>query len=324
VNGHLFTAGERLSISTELDWVWALLVEGAGEDLESGEAADASVRVNVEGDRRPFAVDGWELVARGVRRRGREMVVENVCTSGFDLHLNCAEGPPTFTYRWRPPSRDRAAARVLRSRFHLLARAALLQYPVLWWAGTRGRAPLHASGCISHDSVALVTAQSGIGRSTLVLAETVAGGRTTGDNLAVADGTSVWGLVEPVRVKGGSGRRMPHGRQESSLPNRVPVLEPDCVVVIVRGDGEAPSLTPCSPHVAAAALVTSTYMAGELRRYWAFAAALAAGTEIGPPHPPVAQVAADFAQSLPCFSLALGRRPRVCLGALLETAQVAA
>jgi hypothetical protein len=117
---------------------------------------------------------------------------------------------------------------------------------------------------------------------------------------------------------------MPHGRHEASLPNRVPALEPDCVVVLVRGSGDAPALTRCSADVATTALVTSTYMAGELRRYWAFAAALAAGTEIGPAHPPVAQVAADFVQSLPCFSLALGRMPRVCLGALLETVQVAA
>ncbi len=324
MNGHLFTAGESLSLSSSLDWVSDLLAEGTGAELRSGEAPDASVFVRVEAERSPFETSGWDALARGVWQRGGSVVLKNVCTAGFDLHVSCRGGWPEFTYRWRPPARDRAAARVLRSRFHLLARAALLQYPVLWWAGTRGRVPLHASGCRSERSSALLTAQSGIGRSTLVLAETLVGGRGTGDNLSVGDGETLWGLVEPARVEGGSGRRMPHGRQETSLPNRISSLEPDSVVTIVRGSGDAPSLASCSAEAASRALVASTYMAGELRRYWGFAAALAAGTGLGPAHPPVADVAATFAENLPCYSLALGREPQACLGELLEATQVAA
>jgi hypothetical protein len=319
----LVTAGESLAVTSSLEWVSELIAEGAGAALETGADADATVCVHVEADRKSFTNDGWQLLSRGAWQRGGEVVLENVCTSGFDLHLGCKSGRAEFTYRWRPPSRDRVAARVLRSRFHLLARATLLQYPVLWWAGTRGRAPLHASGCTSSDGPALVTAQSGVGRSTLIMAETRAGGWTTGDNLGVGDGVSFWGLTEPARVQGGTGRRMPHGRQEAVLPNRVAALDPGCVVVLVRG-AEAASATACDPEFAARALVTSTYMAGELRRYWSFAAALAAGTSIGPPHPPVAEVAACFAEGLPCFSLALGRTPRACLGKVLETGRVAA
>lgn len=324
MNGHLFTAGECLSFSSALEWVSDLIAESTGAELRNGEAADASVFVRIEAERGPFETGGWELLARGARRRRGSVVLENVCTAGFDLHLSCRGGWPEFTYRWRPPARDRVAARVLRSRFHLLARAALLQYPVLWWAGTRGRVPLHASGCRSERATALLTAQSGVGRSTLVLAETLAGGRATGDNLSVGDGETLWGLVEPARVEGGSGRRMPHGRQETALPNRVSSLAPDCVVSLVRGDGDAPSLTDSTAEAASRALVASTYMAGELRRYWAFAAALAAGTGLGPAHPPVADVAAAFAGNLPCYSLALGRKPGACLDELLEPAQVAA
>ena len=319
----MFTAGECLSLSSSLGWVGDLIAEGA-DDLHPGEARSASVLVDIEADRRPFETGGWQLLARGAWQRDGEVVLENTCTAGFDLHLSCGDGRPEFTYRWRPPARDRAAARVLRSRFHLLARATLLQYPVLWWAGTRGRAPLHASGCGSADWSALVTAQSGIGRSTFVLAEALAGRQATGDNLAVGDGTSLWGLVEPARVKGGSGRRMPHGRQEMALPNRVPELEPDCVVTLVRGTREGPVLQRCSPETTTNALIANTYMAGELRRYWAFAAALAAGTGIGHPHPPIAQVAAAFADRMPCFSLALGRTSGAWMGELLETAAAAA
>jgi len=323
MTGHVFTGGECLSLSSSLDWVSELLEEAIGPDLRRGSTATASVFVRVESERGPFETGGWELLARGARRHHGSVVLENVCTSGFDLHLSCTGGWPEFTYRWRPPQRERVAARVLRSRFHLLARAALFQYPVLWWAGTRGRAPLHASACRS-GIVSLLTAQSGVGRSTLVLAEAAAGAHSTGDNLGVGDGQTLWGLVEPVRVEGGGGRRMPHGRHEAALPNRVLALDPECVVALSRGGAERPSLARCEPDEAARALVSSTYMAGELRRYWSFAAALAAGTGHGPAHPPVAEVAEAFVAHLPCFSLALGREPGPCLDELLETTRAAA
>ena len=215
MRGFLATAGERVLFECSLPWVNELIAEGAGGELSPGEAPGVSLRIHVEADRRPFETHGWELLSRGAWRRQGEVVVENACTSGFDLHLRQTADHAELTYRWGPPARERAAARVLRSRFHLLARAVLMQYPVLWWAGTRGRAPLHASGYAAGASTPLVTAQSGVGRSTLLLSELTSGGQATGDNLAVGDGKTVWGLVEPIRVEGGSGRRMPHGRHET-------------------------------------------------------------------------------------------------------------
>jgi hypothetical protein len=320
----LDTAGERLSVESSLPWVTSLIEEGTRGELRSGEAPDASVRVRIEADRRPFTTDGWELLTRGAWRRGGELVVENVCTAGFDLHVRCTSERAEFSYRWRPPPRDRAAARVLRSRFHLLARAVLVQYPVLWWAGTHGRAPLHASVCTTESSTPLVAAAGGVGRSTVILRELGNGGRSTGDNLSVGDGTTVWGLVEPLRVEGGSGRRMPHGRREVPIQDRAVALEPDSFVVLTRGaEGEA-KLSRMASDEAARHLVTSTYMAGELRRYWAFAATLSAGTGVGPSHPAVVDVASSFAANLPCFSLALGQREAPRLAEILETLKAAA
>jgi hypothetical protein len=324
VSGVLDTAGERVSLDSSLSWVSELVAEGAAGELCEPGPSGATVYVRVESSRERFDTQGWELLARGAWRHNGEVVVENACTAGFDLHVSCSSGHAEFTYRWRPPVRDRVAARVLRSRFHLLARAMLMQYPVFWWAGTRGRAPLHASGCIAGRSTPMLTAASGVGRSTLILRELDSGGRATGDNLAVGDGTTVWGLVEPLRVEGGSGRRMPHGRNEAPLPDRPESLAPDSFLVLARASSEETSLTTCGAEAAARALVTSTYMAGELRRYWAFAATLAAGTGIGPAHPPVTEVAAVFAARLPCFSLALGRTTRTGLSDLLDTAEVAA
>ncbi len=264
------------------------------------------------------------MVTRGVRRRHGEVVLANACTAGFDLHVRRRSGVVEFTYRWRPPARDRVAARILRSRFHLLARAILLQYPALWVAGTRGRAPLHASCCAAAGSVPMLTAPSGVGRSTVVLGEVAAGVRTTGDNLAVGDGAVLWGLVEPLRVDVGTGRRMPHGRRELPLADRLGSLAPDALIVLSRGGPPRSELRPCDESNAMRSLVTSTYMAGELRRYWAFAATLAAATDAGPAHPPVERIAARFAARLPCFELALGRESHVALGELLTSLGAAA
>jgi hypothetical protein len=73
---------------------------------------------------------------------------------------------------------------------------------------------------------------------------------------------------------------------------------------------------------AARALVTSTYMAGELRRYWVFAAVLAAATGRGPAHPAVADTASRLTTRLPCWTVALGREPGARLDDLLSRAEV--
>jgi len=118
----------------------------------------------------------------------------------------------------------------------------------------------------------------------------------------------VWSLVEPIRVDGGrGGRRMPHGRREMPLTRRAASLRPAAVVVLERGDSVRSALVPCPPETAARTLVTSTYTAGELRRFWPFAAELAAGTGRGPAHPPVAEVASRLTAALPCWTLRLGR-----------------
>ena len=318
--GALDTAGELLAFDSQLPWVADLIAEGAGGELRRPEASrEPSVHVVVEASRQPFDASHSTLLARGAYTHGDEVVIENACSAGFDLHLHYTRARAEFAFRWRPPSRDRVAARMLRSRFHLLARAVLMQYPALWWSGTNGRVPLHASACLSGGARPLIVSASGVGRSTLVLRGLEAGGAATGDNLAAGDGQTVWGLAEPVRVEGAAGRRMPHSRSEMPLPQRVSSVTPDCIVVLERGSGRESELSRCDPVHAARSIVTTTYMAGELRRYWGFAATLAAGTEIGPAHPPVADIAAAFAARLPCRLLRLGASPVAGLSDLFET-----
>jgi hypothetical protein len=319
MRAYLDTAGERVAVDCALRWVADLIREGSAGGLDSRGPNDVSVSIQVEASGEPFALQGFRPLTRGAWQRDDEVVVENACTAGFDVHVK--GGPqPELTFRWRPPRRDRALARLLRARFHLLARALLLQYPALWCAGARGRVPLHASGCTAGASTVLIGAAGGIGRSTLLLEEVRDGGLCTGDNLAVTDGTTVSGLVEPLRIEGGDGRRMPHGRREGPMPGRIGSLVPDCLVVLERAAAGRRTLMPCGADAAARSLVAGTYMAGELRRYWPFAATLSAGTGVGFPHPPVAEVALDIAARLPCFRLTLGPSPGLRLAELLRNA----
>ena len=130
-------------------------------------------------------------------------------------------------------------------------------------------------------------------------------------------------LVEPVRAANGNGRRMPHDRQESAMADRIEALVPDAVVLLERGSRDVASLRRCGSERAERGLVTSTYMAGELRRYWSFAATVAAGTGFGPAHPAVSEVASAFADAQPCFVLTLGRSPGARLTQLLAALDVA-
>ena len=206
----------------------------------------------------------------------------------------------------------------------------LLQYPAMWRAQQRGRVPLHASVCtVGGPSgpgrmTVLLAGPGGVGKSTLVHAELTGGARYTSDNICVSDGRSAWGVVEPLRLAAGrrerGGRRMPHGRRELPWPGRAGCLVPGRLVVLARGRAGVPAVTPCDPGRAARILLAGTYMAGELRRYWAFAAALALGTGVGTPHPPIEAVAAALARGTDCVTVALGDRPGPALRELLGAA----
>jgi hypothetical protein len=304
VEGLLPTAGERLAIRCPPGWIADSLAEGADGCFIPGPPDGATVRVRVEPDRSPFPVTGWAQLARDGWCRDGHVVLRDVATSGFDLHAWQDGAIPELVLRWRPPRRTRAAALALRARARLLTWAVLLQYPVLWAASVRGRAPLHAAALTagSRGSVLLV-GPSGSGKTTLVTAEVAALGQATADNIVVGDGNSAWGLVEPLRSEQGQGRREPHGRRTDHLAGRVPALEP--AVLVVLGRGADYRVEACPTDSAARALVASTYAAGELRRYWGVHALLALGTGVGPAHPPVSEIASAFACRLRCLRVDL-------------------
>jgi hypothetical protein len=325
----LQTAGERIELSCRRRSLSAVLEEGTAGELVPAGPGPVDIRVTVEGTSQAFDTSGWEPLTRGAWRSSGRVLVQDACSSGLDVLVTADGDLLDVRARWRPSASVRAADVVLRSRSRLLQREVLLQYPALWWAGRKGRAPLHASVCtLGRDGAArtvMIAGPGGVGKSTLIQAELCAGARCTCDNLCTSDGRTAWGVVEPMRVQDDSrlpfasgGRRMPHGRRETRWPSRTASLTPDMLVVLRRGTSDTPVVHPLDPEPAARVLVTGTYMAGELRRYWQYASTLALGTGVGSAHAAVEKVAGALAAQLPCREVVLARAPGARLAALLD------
>lgn len=314
------TAGELVRVRSGLGWVTSLIAEAVGTASRDAGARTPTLRLEVERSREPFHDQSWRVVTRGAWSKDGCAVMENVCTSGFDLFFRL-DDIPSFQARWRPPRRERAAAHLLRSRFHLVARAALLQYPAMWWAGVRGRVPVHASLVRSHGLIPLLAGPGGVGKSTLLQRAVAAGAEVTTDNLGVTDGKQVWAVVEPLRVAGGAGRRMPHGRRETQLADRRDHDTPDILVAVSRQHrGEATVVRGIGSEQAGDALVGGTFMAGELSRYWAFAATLSSASGLGSEHVAPGDILRGLAASLPCVELCMAHGERRSIGDLLPSA----
>jgi hypothetical protein len=278
------SGGELVTVDGQVPWALALVRRACAPVLSSGEP---TVRVFVEASRGAFPTRGMRIVSRDAYTSDGRVVLVDVGGSGFDLLVTVHSGLSVVA-RYRPRPAVRAANLALGHRFALLAGQVLVHYPVLWRAGWRGRVPVHAAVLSTGTGTPMLAGPAGVGKSTAVLA---AGGTATADNLCCGDGTTCYGVAEPLRV----GKRR---RSNVELPLRLPSLDPDRLVVLERGPGC--SVEPVAPGEAARVLVAGTYAAGELRRYWAFAATLALATGLGPAHPPIERVAAEYAHRLPC------------------------
>jgi hypothetical protein len=312
------SAGEQVQVSSDTAWADCLIAAAVGaspDDVAVGDRpgrapATPTVRLQLESRRTAFERGGLRIVSRGAYSDGQRTVLLDAGGSGFDLLINPARELLTVTARYRPPRRTRAANRLLSDRFRLLAGQVLVHYPVLWRAGWRDRVPLHASVVRTAFGVPLCAGPSGVGKSTVLLGLISAGASATSDNLCAADPTGCFGLLEPIRAVTGPGPRTSHGRVERPMTGRVGELCPDRIVLLERS-GVGVEVTAAKPHDAVRAMVGGTYAAGELRRYWAFAATLALATGIGPAHPPITDLAWDYASRVPCARVRVGDGARV-------------
>ncbi len=150
------TAGERVLVDCAVPWLSTLLVEGTAGELAEAAASDETVRLEIQADRRPFDRDGWTLIGRGTWAAPPRALIEDACSSGFDLLVEPRGSGLHVAVRYRPAPRTRAANVLLGARFRLLATQTLLHYPALWWASARGRVPLHVSVTAGADGVTML------------------------------------------------------------------------------------------------------------------------------------------------------------------------
>jgi hypothetical protein len=289
--------------------------------------------VSVQATRARFNLPSLTPLTRGAAGDGSRVVLTDACGSGLDLLVQPRSGVLSVTARPRPGTSHRALRLAAPARTELLWRAALLQYPALWWRGVLGGVPLHVSAARLGDCGVVLAGPGGVGKSTLLGGLAREDGTPVSDNLCVYEGDRLHGLPEPRRVEASMaprhgrpmphGRTMPHGRVEQAWAGREPWIRPSLVLVLRRGLGERATVQPVPPAVAARALVAGTYAAGELRRYWAFAATLALGTGLGPAHPAIEQEAQRLAQGARCVEVVLPARPGTSLVEVVDLAEKA-
>jgi hypothetical protein len=336
----LATAGERIGVDCAVPRLRTLLAAGTGGELAEAAATNPAVHLEVQASSRPFSRAGCTLIGRGVWVNPHSTLIADACSSGFDLRVEPRGSMVHVTARYRPRPATRAANMLLASRFRLLATQTLVHYPVLWWASLRGRVPLHVSVTSGTGGVTMIAGPSGVGKSTLLAAGLPHGEIATADNVCACDEHTAYGLAEPLRVPATPGRAdplgraglpgrpgglggpaAPHGRTEVPLAGRVPALDPDRLVVLRRAAaGEQSGIRPLPAAEAARELVAGTYMAGELRRFWPFAATLALATGLGPAHPDVGGVASALAARLPCLEIRVAAGSVLPISELLELA----
>jgi hypothetical protein len=281
-----------------------------------GTATDIFVRVEVGAG--PFPLDDMDPLTRGAWVGGDCVVMEDACASGLDLRLTTSTDALAVEVRPRPRSSQRGLAILAPARTQLLWRAAMLQYPVMWWAGVKGGVPLHVSALSVDGQGVVLAGPGGVGKSTLMADATAAGAQAVSDNLCVSFGSTLYGVLEPLRTAGGSGRRMPHGRRETGWASRLDHLVAERILVLRRGSETEVDMVPMRGGEAARVIAAGTYAAGELRRYWAFASTLALGTGLGPAHPPVVGSAGDLAHGIPCSEVKLPATPGTHLTDLIR------
>jgi len=291
----------------------------AGQAMEGMPETPTDIYVRVELGAGPFSLHHMDPLTRGAWAGAGCVVMEDACASGLDLRISTDSDCLAVVARPRPRLTQRGLKLLAPARTQLLWRAALLQYPVLWWAGVKGGVPLHVSALSVNGEAVVLAGPGGVGKSTLMAGATRTGAQAVSDNLCVCFGSTLYGVLEPLRAEGGTGRRMPHGRRESVWTARLERIEAGRILVLCRGSESEVAMVPLRGADAARVIAAGTYAAGELRRYWAFASTLALGTGLGPAHAPVVACAGDLVRGIPCTLVQLPAIPGPGLADLIAT-----
>jgi hypothetical protein len=200
-----------------------------------------------------------------------------------------------YFYLSRDPLRDRARrwltgrqADAQRARRFTTLLYYLVYYPAFWWYETlHGFHPIHAAGVVSDAGAILLAGASGVGKSTLALALAASGGSLLSETFVLHRGTAILPVREPLLLDAAS---------RAWLGDSMHGLEPVREGFVFARDGfhcvsgladEGEAAVVVLPHRAPATAVraltggeahqrisASDQLVKDVRRYWAFAAAL--------------------------------------------------
>lgn len=213
----------------------------------------------------------------------------------------------------------------------------LAYYPAMWWYETHAAThPLHAAAVTGERGAIVLAGPSGVGKSTLTVALTAAGGTPLSETFVLHQGRHLTAVPEPVLLDAFSQQWLAAGtaklarapghfvfeRAGFHLPQHVATAETAAIVLPRRA--AAAGLVPLAPREAHRRISGGHQLVKDLRRYWAFAAAL---ENLDASEGSAAlmlrreQALAALVESVPCWELRLTQEtPREQVTELLHSA----
>lgn len=268
----------------------------------------------VAGDRLAwFRIDDFRDLHLQVRWDGTSLAVEG----DYHFFLNRSAWRDRLRRLWE--ARGLQARR--RKRYATLLYY-LIYYPAMWWHEIqRGAHPLHAAGVLGERGALVLAGPSGVGKSTLTVALTAAGGVPLAETFLLHRGTTMIAMPEPVLLDDWSRAWLDDAtRGLSQVPGQFvfgrsgfhldePVAQAEAAAIIVPRRATPAGIAPITANEAQRRISGGHALIKDMRRYWAFAAAL---EKLAPEATTAGLMAAREAalarltETLPCWELRLG------------------
>lgn len=224
-----------------------------------------------------FRIDDLRQLVLQARRAGEGLQVQG------DYHFYLNRNPQRDRLRrvWERRALDARREKRFATLLYYLA-----YYPAMWWLENHAAThPLHAAGVAGERGAIVLAGPSGVGKSTLTVALTAAGGNPLSETFLLHRGRDLVAVPEPVLLDTFSQRWLGDGAAQLGRAPGSFVFErdgfhlehnvrqaPAAAIVLPRRASPA-GIAPLTPAVAHRRISGGHQLVKDMRRYWAFAAA---------------------------------------------------